>query len=104
MVNTEFVPSYDAIGVREASIVKPYGEVVPTTDEEAHSNLLVLTKQEQERQERDLKVLKWKLTEPETSVRELARRLYPDTDGGGGYSIIVKESLDRLSNQGLLEC
>ena len=38
----------------------------------------------------------WLASEPEISNREIGRRLYPGTDGGGSYSVKAKELRDQV--------
>jgi hypothetical protein len=40
--------------------------------------------------EQHVKVAAWLIAEPNISTREIARRLYPGTDGGGDYSTRAK--------------
>lgn len=43
-----------------------------------------------------IQVAMWLAAEPEISNRELGRRLYPGTDGGGSYSVKAKELRDQV--------
>jgi hypothetical protein len=51
-----------------------------------------------------VRVAAWLAAEPAISDREIGRRLYPGTDGGGSYSVkakVLREAVLRVTNEGV---
>ncbi len=54
--------------------------------------------------EQHIRVAAWLQNEPGISIRELARRLYPGTDGGGGYSTMAKRIKEEVEQVLTVNC